>query len=310
MLVMWLLLYIGVLFILLQVNVYIAKVLLPRLKGYIGERRIRQLLESLGEEYIVFNDLYVPKRNGKLTQIDHVLLSPYGIFVIETKNYTGWIFGQEQQKNWTQRIYKKKTHFYNPIMQNLSHVKALKCYVEMDVPIYSIIVFSDVATLKFKEPFQQANVIQNKQLKRTIKQYTACQISSQQVSYIVQLLQLLVPVSRKQRNEIKEQHLQHVKEVTQPIKRKVVAKKVPPINAKATAVKNESARYKDTAKVDKPIDLKGNLEHVKPTHNKTTVTTSMKVCPKCGSDLVLRQGKFGAFYGCQAFPKCRYTKDW
>lgn len=80
---------------------------LPQLKGYVGERRIQKLLKSLGEDVKVYNDLYVPKKNGEMTQIDHVLLLPNGIFVIETKNYTGWIFGSEGQRNWTQTIYKK-----------------------------------------------------------------------------------------------------------------------------------------------------------------------------------------------------------
>lgn len=52
---------------------------LPQLKGNVGERRIQKLLESLGEDVKIFNDLYVPKKSGEMTQIDHVLLSPHGI---------------------------------------------------------------------------------------------------------------------------------------------------------------------------------------------------------------------------------------
>lgn len=174
-------LYIVVIFILVNVNVYVAlgfifvtsiilKSVFPQLKGYIGEKRIRKLLDSLGEEYTVFNDVYVPKKSGEMTQVDHVLLSPYGIFVIETKNYSGWIFGQEQQKYWTQTIYNKKSRFYNPILQNNTHIKALRQHLNIDVPMHSIVVFSNAATFRFKEPFLQAYVIQNKQLKRTIQQ--------------------------------------------------------------------------------------------------------------------------------------------
>ena len=249
------------------------KSVFPQLKGYVGEQRIRKLLDSLGEDYTVFNDIYVPKKDGKTTQIDHVLLSPYGIFVIETKNYTGWIFGQEQQKNWTQTIYNKKSRFYNPIMQNNTHVKALKHYADTDVPMQSIIVFSNAATLKFKEPFQQAHVIQNKQLKRTIQQYTVRQISAEQLSYISQLLKSLNPTTSKQKSEIKKQHLQHVKETVKP-------------GQKVGAMRKERAL--------EPIPI---------------TSTSIEACPKCGSTLVLRQGKRGPFYGCQGFPKCRFTRD-
>ena len=251
----------------------IMKSIFPQLKGYVGEQRIRKLLDSLGEEYTVFNDLYVPKKNGEMTQVDHVLLSPYGVFVIETKNYTGWIFGQEQQKNWTQTIYNKKSRFYNPVMQNNTHVKALQHYIHIDVPMHSIVVFSNAVTFKFKEPFQQAHVIQNKQLKRTIKQYTAQQISTQQLHYISRLLQALSPTTKKQKGEIKKQHLQHVKEMAKPVKKKVATVSAKPVTAE-------------------PISV-----------------TSTETCPRCGSRLVLRQGKRCSFYGCQGFPKCRYTRD-
>ena len=59
-------------------------------------------------------------------QIDHVVVSIYGIFVIETKNYSGWIFGDENSQYWAQVIYKTKNRFYNPILQNRGHIKALQ----------------------------------------------------------------------------------------------------------------------------------------------------------------------------------------
>ena len=130
-------LYIAILLTLTQVNSFAAlafvivtsmvmKAYFPQIKGSIGEKRIHRVLEKLGEEYRIFNDIYVPKQDGQLTQVDHVVVSKYGVFVIETKNYSGWIFGSEKQKNWTQTIYKKKTRFYNPILQNNTHIKALQ----------------------------------------------------------------------------------------------------------------------------------------------------------------------------------------
>lgn len=289
MLVLGLLSYIMILVILVNVNLYVAlgfifvtsvvaKVYLPQLKGYVGEQRIRKLLESLGEEVKIYNDLYVPKKNGEMTQVDHVLLSPKGIFVIETKNYTGWIFGSESQKNWTQTIYKKKSRFYNPVMQNNTHVKALQHYLNMDMPLHSIIVFSNAATFKFKEPFQQAHVIQTKHLKRTINQYTTQEISSEQLSRISQKLHALVPKTKQQKKEVKKQHLEHVKEMAKPAKKRISKVKVEPVTAGTVIVE--------------PISI-----------------ASDHTCPKCGSNLVMRNGKRGAFYGCQGFPKCRFTRD-
>lgn len=253
---------------------------LPQLKGYVGERRIQKLLKSLGEDVKVYNDLYVPKKNGEMTQIDHVLLLPNGIFVIETKKYTGWIFGSENQRNWTQTIYKKKSRFYNPVMQNNTHIKALQNYLNMEVPMHSIIVFSNAATFKFNEPFQQAHVIQTKHLKRTIKQYTTQEISGEQLGKISQMLHALIPETKQQKKEIKKRHLEHVKEIAKPkpSKKSVSKVKVEPVIAGPVIVE--------------PV----------------SVTTDV-TCPKCGNNLVVRNGKRGSFYGCQSFPKCRFTRD-
>ena len=154
-----------------------------------------------------------------MTQIDHVVVSKYGVFVIETKNYSGWIFGSEKQKNWTQTIYKKKTRFYNPILQNNTHIKALQYFLDMSMTMHSIIVFSDAATLKFKEPFEKAVVIQNKDLRKTITQFTQYTIPAYHLSYIEQRLQTLVPATRKEKGALKDKHLQHLKENAQPSKK-------------------------------------------------------------------------------------------
>lgn len=79
----------------------------PQFKEKLGELVIRaQAKKYLKAEYILLNDCTLPDSQNGTTQIDHILLSPYGIFIIETKNYQGWIFGGERQKSWTQKIYK------------------------------------------------------------------------------------------------------------------------------------------------------------------------------------------------------------
>lgn len=65
----------------------------------------------LNDDYVLLNDCTLPDDRGGTTQIDHILISPYGVFVIETKNYKGWIFGSAHQKKWTQQIYKKDLNF-------------------------------------------------------------------------------------------------------------------------------------------------------------------------------------------------------
>jgi hypothetical protein len=83
----------------------------------------------------------VPAPNGT-TQIDHLLLSRFGIFVIETKNINGWIFGNEKSKQWTQSLYGKKYKFQNPLHQNYRHTKALASYLNIDHDnIHSVVFF-------------------------------------------------------------------------------------------------------------------------------------------------------------------------
>ena len=80
----------------------------PVIKGAVGEWKVNRLLSTLGPSYSIFHDIYVPNGDRGTTQVDHVVTSPYGIFVIETKHYNGWIFGKENQRYWTQVIYKGK----------------------------------------------------------------------------------------------------------------------------------------------------------------------------------------------------------
>ena len=86
------------------------------LKGTTGEDLTRLFTSDLNnEDYYKINDLLIKKDDGKTVQIDHLITSAYGILVIETKNYKGWIFGNEKDKYWTQSIYQHKEKMFNPI---------------------------------------------------------------------------------------------------------------------------------------------------------------------------------------------------
>lgn len=93
----------------------------------IGEKRVADLLSLKldREHYYLLNNITLRVGNGT-TQIDHIVVSTKGIFVIETKHYSGWIFGDAQSKTWTQSIYKKKSYFQNPVHQNYKHIKAIQ----------------------------------------------------------------------------------------------------------------------------------------------------------------------------------------
>lgn len=118
--------------------------------GEYGEYLITKILNN---DYIpgykkILQNLYIPY-NGRTSEIDVLLIHEKGIFIFESKNFSGWIFGTAGEKNWTQSLNKyTKTKFYNPIRQNSTHINALSQYLKIDKRLMkSIIVFSDECTL-------------------------------------------------------------------------------------------------------------------------------------------------------------------
>ncbi|NCC03449.1 MAG: NERD domain-containing protein [Proteobacteria bacterium] len=127
----------------------------PHRRGAVGERRIRRRLTRFEKEGgKLLSNIYIPKTNGGTSEIDLLLIHPKGLFVFESKNYSGWIFGNEAHQYWTQTLPKgrrggsHKERFYNPILQNASHIKNLMPHVRKSLPVWSLIVFSDGCELK------------------------------------------------------------------------------------------------------------------------------------------------------------------
>lgn len=131
----------------------------PWFKGIFGEFLINIFTTLLLDKkvYRLLHNVTLTTPDGT-TQIDHVIVSPFGIFVVETKNYQGWIFGSAEQATWTQKIYKKTHKFQNPLRQNYKHVKALEALLGVSLEnIHSVIVF--IGGSSFKTPMP-ANVTQ------------------------------------------------------------------------------------------------------------------------------------------------------
>lgn len=171
------------LIIILVVIVLIVKFKSPNIKGSIGERKVSKALNTLdNNEYKVINNVMIRTDRGT-TQIDHVVISVYGIFVIETKNYKGLIFGNEYDDNWKQVIYKRSERFRNPIKQNYGHVAALKerLNLDKDLLIISIIAFTNRASLKVNT---KTPVIYDNNLVSYIRSYNNKLISEDYVKRI------------------------------------------------------------------------------------------------------------------------------
>ena len=96
--------------------------------NFIGKRgesltaRELKLVDLLGRKGKILRNIYIPKENGDTSEIDLLYITQKGIFVIESKNYSGWIFGDEKSTNWTASLPNgQKNRFYNPILQNKTH---------------------------------------------------------------------------------------------------------------------------------------------------------------------------------------------
>ena len=111
--------------IILLILCVLIKIYYPKIRGFMGEFWVKIELAKLSKnDYIVLNDIMV-ESNNKTHQIDHIVISKYGIFVIEMKNYYGLITGSEYKDKWCQHLGKNKSYFKNPIHQNYGHLKAL-----------------------------------------------------------------------------------------------------------------------------------------------------------------------------------------
>lgn len=132
-------------------------------KGVLGEWQVNLLIKFFldKDNYHLIKNVTLPtvsddKEYGT-TQIDHIIVSKYGIFVVETKNMKGWIFGSANQMQWTQKIFKHSSKFQNPLYQNYKHVKTLEALLLVDVStkndcIFSVIIFIGDSTFKTKMP--------------------------------------------------------------------------------------------------------------------------------------------------------------
>jgi hypothetical protein len=133
--------------------------------------------------YHLLNNVTIPFQDGT-TQIDHVLVSTRGIFVIETKHYSGWIFGDEKSKQWMQVLYKVKSRFQNPIHQNFLHTKAIEQLLDFlpKEQIHSVVVFTGNGQFKTTVP---KGVIYLSQLVEFLKKFQDESISVNRVEFCV-----------------------------------------------------------------------------------------------------------------------------
>lgn len=219
--------------------------------GEFGEKMVAYILEKLdSKNYLVINDLMLKTAKGSI-QIDHVVVSAYGIFVIETKCYQGHIYGSKDAEYWTQNIYGNKFQMYNPTRQNLSHVRALHNLLNHkfnDIAIEPVVVFAGSATLT--DNLLDEQTIYSENLLNWIYHFTDIKISSPTLIY---------------------DHLQmHNVEKRQRV---------------------------------------GHVAYVQQVQQEQEKKIANGICPRCGGELTYRKGRYGNFWGCSNYPRCRFTMN-
>ena len=116
----------------------------PKAIGKRGEETVLGMLNDIQAQDggHIINDVIVPNGRGT-SQIDHIYFSKRGIFIIETKNYSGRIYGNENSTYWTQvmKYGKTKNKLYNPLKQNETHVNAIRKTIGSSVDLTSMIIF-------------------------------------------------------------------------------------------------------------------------------------------------------------------------
>ncbi len=252
----------------------------PQEKGRRGENKAQDKLEFLANRGMpgkILRNTYLPTGNGKTVEIDLMYITVKGIFVIESKNYAGYIFGNEKNKNWTVTLYggknfigfKKveKHHFYNPIWQNRTHINCLKRAIGTDVKCISIVAFDDRGELKsITCHTPDTSVIYTSNLYGEIRKYWDALPDSISEEEVNRIYTDILPKSKVE-DEIKNKHI--------------------------VEVEKKRNNYADSAL------------------NSTEQIVS--TCPLCGGKLVVRTAKKGPtagsqFYGCSNYPECRYTR--
>lgn len=239
--------------------------------GKTGERYTREVLSPLTGYKRFLSNCYLPKSDGTFTEIDVILLHESGLYIFEVKNYSGLIFGEEEQKQWTQILpahteLSKSVHFFNPILQNKVHLKWLREYIGEDIPLYSYIVFSDRCELKKITLTSNEHVVLNRRnLIYRVRRNAELKGAVLTEGKIDALYDKLYPLTQV----TEEQKAAHVKTVEQ---------------------KRQPSR-----KTEEPKAPKGPC----PRCGSALVLRTARKGPQAGKQ----------FWGCSNFPNCRFVKQ-
>lgn len=259
-------------------------------KGKYGEYLIYKYLMGLEQQgaKFLFN-IYVPKNDEETTEIDVLMVSRKGLFVFESKNYSGWIFGSEFQKHWYQTLptgRRNKSHkekFYNPIYQNNTHIKYLNSLIGANYPTYSIITFSERCTLRnieVKTPnVYVINRYQVRDLITSIYENNPDILIDQKITEIYNVLYPLTQVDEN----IKQKHIDNI---NNKFKNNYVF---------SNTLDNSNVSISTLINNNEPIIVEPDIIE-KPQSNEN-INNEELICPLCGAKLELKTARYKTHAG-------------
>ena len=257
------------------------KMFAPLIKGRIGEgvTNLAAKLRLDPNVYHLIKDVTVPSKTGT-TQIDHVIVSKFGLFVIETKNFKGWIFANAKDAKWTQVNFKQKHRFQNPLRQNYAHICALSELLELPKDkIIGVVCFMGDAKFKTEIP---SGVFLDGRYVNYVQSFQTPVFSEAEVADMIQKIES----GRLERGfKTNRQHIWQLKD------------------RHSTGGRRSVAAGSDGAEPSQIIAIEA-------APSKNDFVSDPKTCPKCGAAMVLRTAKKGAnagnqFWGCSRYPDCR-----
>lgn len=224
----------------------------PEARGRRGENYISGILHRCcrsEHDHVIDNIILFNQKNQSSSQIDHIFICQHGVCVIETKNYSGTIYGNDEQHEWTQVLAggRVKNQLHSPVKQNATHIYLVKSILGKNVPVFGFVVFV------------QGNI------ENVYSRYVCSPSELQHRLLTLNLGNALL--SATQQDE----------------------------------VYNTLCNYRDRYSVSEE-------EHLQDIY-KMQSDIAANICPRCGGKLILRNGKYGQFYGCSNYPKCKFTKQ-
>ncbi len=279
---------------------FVANASSPWFKGWFGEAimRLAMWLALDKKTYHVLNNVILPAGDGT-TQIDHVIVSRFGIFVVEVKAMKGAIYGSEHDRNWTQAIGRQKYQFMNPLRQNYKHTMTLAEVIELPhEKMRSVIMLIGDAKLKTAEKLPPH--VLTRGFVSFVKSHTQQLLTEEQVATALERIEQRRVVPSLAANQ------QHVRNVKNLVAGKQRAK------AERTA-RTVAVPAKPVVAAPPPMPATPLPPPVQAPQSAVAVLSDASeppVCPRCGKPMVIRtaaKGKNvgGHFWGCTGFPKCR-----